>query len=163
MQRVLLDHLLKSTVYKKGDDILIIFISTSRYWFVRTFCEILLVDCRLKAITCYQISVHYRKPTEMKLLSEFPRSRADNGRKIIRETCIATTQPSCRTPSVISPPPTFPLLLFLLLLWACCSIKGTGRKKKNGDGLLCDTRLPANPRAQIKSAPLKYSSPRKTW
>lgn len=47
--------------------------------------------------------------------------------------------------------------------WACCSIKGTRRKKKDGDGLLCDTRLPANPRAQIKSAPLKYSSPRKTW
>lgn len=48
--------------------------------------------------SCYQISAHYRKPTEMKLLSEFSRSRADNGCKIFRETCTATTHPPVERP-----------------------------------------------------------------
>lgn len=64
------------------------------YRFDRAFGEILLIDCGVKAILVppNYCARAYRKPTEMKLLSEFSRSRADNGRKIFRETCAATAR-----------------------------------------------------------------------
>lgn len=110
-----------------------------------------------------EISFCYQEPPGgLKLPEEFPRSRADNGRKIFRETCTANRAPSSRMLFVISPPPASRLHP------PFHPRMGSGenndqrreresrkkRRREREDRLLCDTRLPRIPERRLSPLPL---------